>query len=920
MNYLRVLLLMLVCGVAAVSHAEIVEQNGYQYGIEPTPAWVESQALPSQAPAPSLGMRQWLQEWQLNWQEAEPVRYLRLVREVVATNGIAAVAKYQLEFDPNYQTLSIHALRVKRGGQWSDRAHGKTIELLRRESNLDSSDQYDGSVTLSINLPDVRVGDTVELAYSVKGSNPVFSAGRSTTVPLALDFPVGRLAVKVLAKENAELFYKAFSATVAIDYKKESGARVLRLVRDQVPAVVYEDKAPNSVFQYPFLQIATYRDWAQVSQWGEALFNLEPPKSEEFKQKVAELKLLKTNPERIAAALNFVQEDIRYFGVEIASNSHQPYPPDQVIQQRFGDCKDKTLLLHSLLKALGIRSTPTLASISFGFGLDQLLASPTLFDHAILRVEEGGITYWLDSTITGQGKNLETVGAFDYGFVLPLTGHPLQLTRMVLPRQQSAKVEITEVWKTTDLSARAEVSFETLFSYEEAERFRRRLKSEGAERMQELWLDYMKKRYPLTQSVSRFEVEDDLNKNQIRTRERYQLEDAFTYANNLLAFDIQANDLFRAVTLPEKSGRKYPLLQDTSIEYAYHYQLDSPFILQLAARNKSVPGPYFDFTETGSGKSGHIELNLNLKPLQKEIPVNEVPAYIKQVKAIREGLQKTYSINISDPERFQDLREQARQQYAGLRPVSWRETLVKGATSRAIYLQLLRQYKPSPLIESELLASLAWAELDIGMPQQAQERIARMRQIQTVDNSDLEQLDAVTSAYMIKPEAALQHFTKYRSLATREDLWNDARTEGFIYLTGAHPEKALPVLENALNNDSKNQVDLARWYALSLRLAYSAGTPAVQKWAATGFAADGDAISYDLLLKKSNELDDMANVLRVTNPEAAMHLWLTCGLEAQKNGQLSAARVLYQKIIDTRLAIVPQYNLAQGLLAKLPRR
>lgn len=920
MVYLRALIAVFLLGFSGFTQAEIIEQNGYRYGVEPTPEWVEPQALPTQPPTADQGMRQWLQEWQLNWQEAEPVRYIRLVRDVVSANGIGAVAKYQLEFDPNYQALTIHALRIKRAGQWSDRASGKAIELLRRESNLDSSDQYDGSVTLSINLPDVRVGDMVELAYSIKGSNPVFNAGRSTTVPLAMDFPVGRLAVKVLAKENAELFYKAVSAPVSIEYKKENGSRVLRLVRERVAAVVYEDRAPNSVFQYPFLQISTYRDWAQVTQWGEALFNLEPPKSDEFKQKVAELKRLKTNRERIAAALNFVQEDIRYFGVEIASNSHQPYPPDQVIQQRFGDCKDKTLLLHSLLNELGIRSTPTLASISFGFGLDQLLASPTLFDHVILRVEDAGVTYWLDSTITGQGKNLDTIGAYDYGFVLPLTGRPMQLFRMVLPRQQTAKVEITESWKTKDLSAQAEVDFDTVFTYEEAERFRRRLKAEGLERVQESWLDYLKKRYPLAQSLADFEVTDDPVKNEIRTRERYRFEDAFTFNDSLLAFDIQANDLFRAVVLPEKSGRKHPLAQDIATEYLYRYRLDSPFVLQFANRNKSINGPYFEYSETGSGRAGHIELSLALKALRSEIPTGEVSAYIKQVKSIRESLQKTYSIGIADHDRYPDLQEQARQQFVGVRPASWRESLVKGATSRAIYLQLLRQQKPNPQIEMELLSGLAWSELDIGLPEKAKERISRMRQIQTADSSNLEQLDAIASAYLINPEAALEHFNKYRSLATREDLWNDARVEGFIYLTGTQPEKALPVLENALNNETKNQGDLARWYALALRLAYSAGVPTLKKWSATAFAANGDEISYDLLLKKSNELEDMANVLRVTDPEAAMHLWLSCGLEAQRNGQYSAARALYQKVIDTRLSIVPQYNLAQGLLAKLPRR
>lgn len=898
--------------------AQTISQNGYSYELEPQPAWVEDQSLPAQATA-LQGMRQWLLDLQLNWAEKEPIRYLRTVSEVVSSNGISTVAKYQLEFDPAYQTLTIHALRIKRGSQWLDRSGGKNIELLRRENNLDTSSQYDGSITLSINLSDVRVGDMVELAYSIKGSNPVFLNGRSSILPLATTHPVGRLGVKLLAPEETDVFYKVLAANLSVEDKKEKGMRVLRLVRDQIPAVIYEDKAPDSVFQFPFLQLSTYKNWAQVTAWGEALFNIAPPRSDDFKRKVEELKLIKKDGDKIAAALNFVQEDIRYFGVEIAANSHQPYPPDQVIQQRYGDCKDKTLLLHSLLKALGIKSTPSLASFNGG-GLDQYIPSPSIFDHVILMVEDGNKTYWLDSTMTGQGHSLPTIGTYDYGFVLPLRGAPKQLTRITLPRAQAAALTVKENWKTTDLSAKSDVTVDTIFTFEEAERFRQRIKTEGIERIQESWLDFLKKRYPIAEVVTPVEVNDDPVKNVITTREIYRLDESYKFSNSYLSFDIQANDLYRAAALPEKSGRKYPIAQDDRTEYTYQYSLDSPYIRKVTPQNKVVNGPYFNYTESSSGQAGHIAIAMNLKAAKKEIPVNEVGAYIKQVQSIRDLLQKTYNLNIADPESQPALQEQMQTLYADVRPASWRDVIVKRAATNAAWGQLLEGHNPNPQIETEILSNLAWGELDVGLVDKALQHLQRLRAIQAEESSDVEQLGAITHAYLIEPTPALEHFKKYRSLSTKEDLWNDARTEGFIYITGPKPEQAIPVFENALNNDSKHQEDLARWYALSLRLTYSAGAPALKKWNASRFEADRDYVSYDVLYKKSADLDQAANALQATDPEAAIHIWLTCGLEAQKRGQLDSARVLYQKIIDSKLSILPQYNLAQGLLAKLKRR
>lgn len=902
---------------ASCLFAQTISQNGYSYELEPQPAWVEEQPLPLQATA-LQGVRQLLLDFQLNWVEKEPVRYLRLVSEVVASNGINAAAKYQLEFDPNYQKLTIHALRIKRGGQWFDRTGGKNIELLRRENNLDTSSQYDGSITLSVNMSDVRVGDVVELAYSIKGSNPVFSSGRSSMLPLGSSQPIGRIAVKLTAPEDMEVFYKVLASEALVDVKKEKGQRVLRLVRDQVPAIIYEDKAPDSVLQVPFLQLSTYQNWEQVSAWGEGLFNITPPKSDEFKRKVEELKAIKKDSDKIAAALNFVQEDIRYFGVEIVANSHQPYPPDQVIQQRYGDCKDKTLLLHSLLKALGIKSTPTLASFNGG-GLNQYIPSPSIFDHVILMVEDGNKTYWLDSTRTGQGRSLSSIGTYDYGFVLPLRGAPKQLTRITLPRTQPAELMIKESWKAADLSAKSEVSVDTTFTFEEAERFRQRLKSEGVERIQESWLDFLKKRYPLAEVVRQVEVNDDPIKNLITTHEVYRLDESFKFANGYLTFDIEADELSRAAVLPEKSGRKYPVAQDTRTEYTYSYTLDSPFIRKVTPQNKLINGPYLNYAENSSGKPGHLEVVLNLKAVKNEVPANETSSYIRQVQSVRASLQKTYNINIADPEAFPALQEQVRNQYADVRPEIWRDELVKRASANAAWTQLLKKQNPSRQIESEILTNLAWGELEVGGVDKAFSYLERLRAIQTEDSSEVEQLSAITHAYLIEPTTALEHFKKYRNLASKEDIWSDARTEGFIYLTGPKPEQAIPVFENALNTDSQHQESLARWYALSLRLTYSAGASALKKWNASGFEADKDYVSYDVLYKKSADLAEVANALLATDPGAAIHIWLACGLEAQKRGQLDVARTLYQKIIDSKLSILPQYNLAQGLLAKMKR-
>ena len=87
-----------------------------------------------------------------------------------------------------------------------------------------------------------------------------------------------------------------------------------------------------------------------------------------------------------------MQDEIRYFSVLIGQNSHRPQPPATVLAHRYGDCKDKSYLLVNLLAQLGIRARPVLVNASAPALPGKVIASPTRFDHAIVRIELDGAT------------------------------------------------------------------------------------------------------------------------------------------------------------------------------------------------------------------------------------------------------------------------------------------------------------------------------------------------------------------------------------------------------------------------------------------------------------------------------------------------------------------------------------------------
>ena len=79
--------------------------------------------------------------------------------------------------------------------------------------------------------------------------------------------------------------------------------------------------------------------------------------SPEIKQQVSALTASKTTHlQKMQASGGFVQQDIRYVGIELGIGGLQPHPAPDVFTHRYGDCKDKATLMRSMLHEIGVDS------------------------------------------------------------------------------------------------------------------------------------------------------------------------------------------------------------------------------------------------------------------------------------------------------------------------------------------------------------------------------------------------------------------------------------------------------------------------------------------------------------------------------------------------------------------------------------
>jgi hypothetical protein len=97
--------------------------------------------------------------------------------------------------------------------------------------------------------------------------------------------------------------------------------------------------------------------WQAVAQWYGRLTRDRMAATPEMSRKVAALTASsRTSLERTQALARFVQHDVRYAGIHLGIGAFQPHPAGDVLQNLYGDCKDKATLLSAMLSEAGISS------------------------------------------------------------------------------------------------------------------------------------------------------------------------------------------------------------------------------------------------------------------------------------------------------------------------------------------------------------------------------------------------------------------------------------------------------------------------------------------------------------------------------------------------------------------------------------
>jgi tetratricopeptide (TPR) repeat protein len=188
------------------------------------------------------------------------------------------------------------------------------------------------------------------------------------------------------------------------------------------------------VDQKPSIQLTTFENWQQVGDWYRELQSSRVVVTPAIQQKEQELtKGLTTDDAKQRAIYAYVATQFRYIGLSFGIGRYQPHSADEVLQNKFGDCKDKHTLFAALMKAAGYDVSPAL--IGSAVKLDESIPYPGQFDHVISVLRQGDKETWLDTTEEVAPYGMLASPLRDkMALVMPATGPPkLERTPMNPP-------------------------------------------------------------------------------------------------------------------------------------------------------------------------------------------------------------------------------------------------------------------------------------------------------------------------------------------------------------------------------------------------------------------------------------------------------------------------------------------------------
>lgn len=605
----------------------------------PTPRWVEPVELPAFAHPPPSAVAYYdvLLDRQRSHLRGQRVDYMHHARKVLIDDGISAAGSISATFEATYQKLDLHYVRVHRDGAVIDALEVAQLRVARVERDHRSR-LYSAVVEVSYEVPDVRAGDIVEWAYTVRGDNPVYGGAILGGLSLQFGVPVAHLRYRVLVPRGQELSIGMRGTQRRLERRPGARFDELRYETWDVSALRPDGQRPDWYDAWPVATYSSFTDWGQVARWATALYEPAVKPDRAVRELAAELRAGHREPlDRVRAAVRFVQDEVRYVGIELGEHSHRPHRAGEVLAQRFGDCKDKSSLLIALLREIGVPADAMLVDSDAGRRLDRAIPSPHAFDHVIVRANLGTDELWIDPTENRSRRPLSHPPRYHWALAARSDTAALQAIPALWPEEPT--IDITETIAPDGASWTLHVK--TRYRGDNADALRRRLGRESRERISDSYLEHYAAVYDDLELDGDIEITDNEADNLIIVDERYRMPSFYDDGVR----SVGPRDLLVYLREPRVRERSAPF----ALPHPLHIR--QTIVVRVGdgayePMDERVENPYFDYRLEASHSGGELRVAASLFTFADHVAADDIDSYLDELDRV--GAASSYELRAGD--------------------------------------------------------------------------------------------------------------------------------------------------------------------------------------------------------------------------------------------------------------------------------
>ena len=253
---------------------------------------------------------------------------------------------------------------------------------------------YSDSRAKIVSFPQVGPGSVLDYSLEIEAKRGPIKDAFWWEYQFDYALPMKEVNVTFTFPKSMQMQYKEFN----LEYKPRVTETETTITYSWHFENIYNDHKNREDFLPPprsdnminIIEFSSVKSWADVSNWYYGLVQKNIKINSAIKKAAQEaVEGLDSVKDRTRAILEYVQKNFRYVSMSFGDNSLEPHPTTEVFRNRYGDCKDLSLLCLAMLDIIGVKSHIALFNTEFSISDPQYdLPYPTLFDHALLLIKD----------------------------------------------------------------------------------------------------------------------------------------------------------------------------------------------------------------------------------------------------------------------------------------------------------------------------------------------------------------------------------------------------------------------------------------------------------------------------------------------------------------------------------------------------